>query len=214
MTELTEKEAYKLASNHLNAGLDGMIDDRFFIESCVRYSFGWYFRFGVRVELIGGPDFGVLINKQGDLYPLHYVGTSWDILSYDKDESGRHPKYETMEDSQGIFQPTKYTVRYFLKQMKMKNLFKSGKLSFNKSFRTSDDYNVEAAVNCLKCSLCVPRLRAFSWITNDSGIKICNDNHLLVDREFDDKVTSVWGEKEIIGLRDENWEEYFNSDSF
>jgi DNA polymerase elongation subunit (family B) len=58
-------------------------------------------------------------------------------------------------------------------------------------------------------------------VTGDTPIFVMNardkQDVIRIDELFDEndnRWTPYRGEKEIIGLRDENWEEYFNSDSF
>lgn len=179
-----------------------------FIESVLTYDFGWYFSYGVRGEhLLGGPDHGVLIHKLGHKYALHYVGTPWDtgIGSYFEEGS-------TIAKTNAGYIPSKTSIRYFLKQVRVKDMVNRGLLSLNRSFKTNDGYDLEGAVKWLKLELCMPHEDAIKWVQLDSGKKLKLTYPEPYDSKYRDEMMHIWCNLKNEGLLDGNWEAYYNKE--
>jgi hypothetical protein len=193
------------AENYVNKLLKEITNTKVVISHCNDYDFGWYFGYKVIGEhLCGGPDYGILIHKDGYTYPLHYVGTLWDT------GIGTHMSEDTIKEINGVLQPSKTSIRYFLKQCSIRKQIKDGVLSINRSFRTSSDYDIVGAVKYLKLDLCMPNEDTRKWIQNDSGVNICDYGKENYNSKFLDKVINEYSKLVNTGLYDENWNEYYN----
>jgi hypothetical protein len=193
------------AESYVMSVLNCITNTKVVISHCNDYDFGWYFGYKVIGEhLCGGPDYGILIHKDGYTYPLHYVGTAWDT------GIGTHMSEDVVKEINGILQPTKTSIRYFLKQCSIKNQIKDGIISINKTFKTSNGYDVESAIKYLKLELCIPHEEAFKWIQQDSGINICNYGSDGYNPKYTDVVHHEYCKAINEGLYDSNWVEYYN----
>jgi hypothetical protein len=180
-------------------------DTTVYIQTCIEYDFGWYFDYGVRGEPIyGGPDHGRFVSKEGFSYALHYVGFPRDI------GIGDHMvNQQTLVETNGVFHPSKYAVRYFKKKIKVWKAIKENNNILNKTFNTEQGYRITDACKWLKCDLCMTQEKALEWI----GINACtNLNHMETgyNRPFFDQVTSEWSKLTNEGLLDENWQSYYD----
>ena len=178
------------------------------IEAVLTYDFGWYFSYGVRGEiLMGGPDHGILIHKLGHKYALHYVGTPWDT------GIGNHmTEGSTIEQYNSGWRPSKISIRYFLKQVRVKDMVNRGLLSLNTSFKTKDGYDLEGAIKWLKLELCMPLKDAIKWVQTDSGRNLTISWPQPYDTKYREEMMRIWCDMKNEGLLDENWEAYYNKD--
>jgi len=176
------KNALNMIEHQLNDDYKHYKNTKVFVNKTIDYDFGWYFGFDLEGEpLYGGPDNGVFVSKDGYQYKLHYVGFSWDTGFF-----------QNIEEN-GI--PTKYVVRYFLKQCKMKNVK-------HPSFQTDNGYDYENAIKWFKTECCVPHEEALN-LMNVSPFKW---QVIMVGEK---NLQDSWIELKNEGLLDQNWENYY-----
>ena len=155
-----------------------------FIKKCYEYDFGWFFKYGTKgAFLAGGPEYGVFVHRDGFTYAPHYVGTSWDtgyVMSQLMDHRG---------------EPTKVTVRYFLKKHQMKD-------ASNPSFETENGFDYETAINWLKVGRCLSHEDAMK-VLDPAGL---GWQTVMVGEET---LQRAWCKVRNDGFKDENWEKYY-----
>jgi hypothetical protein len=195
---LNQQQAANIIQHKLNILNQSYKNTKVAIKTCIVYDFGWYFMNKVLGEtLIGGPEWGNFIHKNGHMYELHYCAFPWDT------GIGTHLDTKAIDNNGN---PTPYAIRYFLKQVKMINI------PIHLSFKTDSGYDLINATKYLKLNRCMPQDQAISWICKDSGINLNYRTYPApYNQEMLDNFLSTFRQLVNTGLFTENWNQYYNT---
>lgn len=196
---LNQHQAAHVIQNKLNTINQSYTHTKVIIKTCIVYDFGWYFMNQVLGEtLIGGPEWGSFIHKNGHMYDLHYCAFPWDT------GIGTHLDTKAIDNKGHL---TIYAIRYFLKQVKMNSI------PIQKSFKTESGYDLNNATTYLKLDRCMPQDQAISWICKDSGINLDYKTYPApYNQEMLDNFLSLFRPLVNTGLCDEKWNQYYNKE--